>query len=1700
MLSPRKFAAGKKFLQRLQKARKRQSKRTYQLELLDKRELLAADVAAPFNVEYESQQAIYSTMNVGTLAAEGETNSPLVVMEVEPNNLARTAQFINVGTGAGQSSIATVNGNLQLSPGTIPGAPNQFLHDEDYYAVDLRAGDVFQIAMTNQAALSPSIILLDSQLQEVMGSVRNSALNLYPPGSPLVTPSANTELALIIPKTGRYYVRVGDEIGLYSLQMKALRNSIEAEPIGTKQIIFIDFDGEIFNGSIYAHSSSALAGTKRLPSMIDTLVDFGFQESDERILVDSIMNVIKENFLGTLPTKGANGYYANDGRPGAFDVEFRNSLDHADPWGDKNVSRVIVGGGTLDFGSVPVRGIAQSIDIGNFVREETGVVLPAVYFQGGDDVRLIPRAPTKTLVDVFSMAIGNTISHEIGHFLGALHQNETNSVLTLMDQGGQDLGVSRVGVGPDGIFGTEDDIDIDFGRDQFALGTYTGRYDHAINMSFALSTGTVGAMITGNVYTDANRNGVRDNNETGLGGREVYLDLNKNGVRDENEPRTWTADNGSYSIGVTPGIYTIRVNHPTDWLPSTPNETAKTVNVAAGGAVVNFGANIPSSTATGYKWLDLNENGIRDAGEPGIEGVYIYIDLDGDDRPDVGEPGTLTKADGSYVLTPPHAGTFTIREVVGAGMTQTFPASGEHIFVYNGVTPARDLNFGNSRSADWGDAPAPYPTTQANNGASHGRLEGLRLGAEWDAEADGRPSPNADGDNNNNLNDEDGVILLTPIVRGDNSNMLQFNVINTTGSVAYIQGWMDFNGNGSWADAGEQIVVNFPVAASGSYNVTFTAPANAVASTFGRFRLSQQQGLASTGGAPNGEVEDYAFSIVNGPRTLLQADTATVSRNSVANPIDVLANDFSIPGDAWTISGVSSGLRGGRVTFDPVTNVVNYTPALSFIGIDEFTYTARSSSGRTETAKVTVNVIAQFANPIAVDDSFDIPTNSIGYPLNVLANDIEGQSGALVVTNVTAPSQGGVVTIGSGGQSIRYTPRRDFGGTETFEYTATDAAGKTSTAKITVHVTPGSRTDDTVAFSFEFYNMAGERISEVRQGEQFKVEVYVDDLRPELDRQQVPPAPPRNDYGIYAAYLDVLYSSGLVSPAAPTAGSPLDFEASFSDPYFSGLEGTAAVPGIINEFGAYAGSLANMNQPNPKLLGTMVFTATNPGLAEFIGDPSDISPQTDVVFFNTDRSAVPVTEIRYGRSMIEVVPTGVNFPYAKDDSPGILPAGQSSIINVLANDITGTQPPIRITSVTQPGSGQVNISDNGTPGNFTDDRVIYTPNTNFVGTDSLTYTITDAQGFTSRATVTVNVGTQAQVQADDAVELRLSVTNLAGQPIDEVTVGSQFQLRGYVKDLRTVADAGIFAAYQDILYNSNLVTVNTSDTAPFFQVAYSSDYGTATAGDTRIAGLINEIGSTQAISSPLGTAERLQFVITLTARAAGNAEFIGDPADIKPFHDTLFYEPTSPITLNQIRYGLDSVRIVNSTSGGGAGEGLQNQVNAYDVNNDGHVSPIDALILINQLNAKRSASSSLTSDIVSGEEGPRYYIDVDGDGTLSPLDALSVINYINNAPKSTSGTQELVASSEGEANGTGVEFATPAIETSLDSAGASVVIADANNNASDESLVDIYSPASAESDVNEVDDIFSVASFSQDDEDEDDEDDFISLLATGLHS
>ena len=99
--------------------------------------------------------------------------------------------------------------------------------------------------------------------------------------------------------------------------------------------------------------------------------------------------------------------------------------------------------------------------------------------------------------------------------------------------------------------------------------------------------------------------------------------------------------------------------------------------------------------------LNSGNNGETESGElenqlePGVPEVSIYLDLNNNGVLDEGEPTQVTDENGQYVFEGLAAGTYTVREVVPDGFTQTLPNSGEYTFTLGEGEIVENINFGN---------------------------------------------------------------------------------------------------------------------------------------------------------------------------------------------------------------------------------------------------------------------------------------------------------------------------------------------------------------------------------------------------------------------------------------------------------------------------------------------------------------------------------------------------------------------------------------------------------------------------------------------------------------------------------------------------------------------------------------------------------------------------------------------------------------------------------------------------------------------------------------------------------------------------------------------------------------------------------------------------------------------------------------------
>ena len=203
----------------------------------------------------------------------------------------------------------------------------------------------------------------------------------------------------------------------------------------------------------------------------------------------------------------------------------------------------------------------------------------------------------------------------------------------------------------------------------------------------------------------------------------------------------------------------------------------------------------------------------------------------------------------------------------------------------------------------------------------------LRLGSTIDAEANGQPSTNADGDDLATGPDEDGVTFPTLV-----ENVAANITIKVTGpSTGKLNAWIDWNNNGSFADAGEQIASNVTMTggawnAPGSNTRSVTPPVGVVKGTplAARFRLSLAgSDAATTGTAVSGEIEDYMVVVTGtdwGDLPDTGAGTAANNYNTLSTdsgPSHSIINSLKL---GATVDPEAGTLQNGTATLDDTTN------------------------------------------------------------------------------------------------------------------------------------------------------------------------------------------------------------------------------------------------------------------------------------------------------------------------------------------------------------------------------------------------------------------------------------------------------------------------------------------------------------------------------------------------------------------------------------------------------------------------------------------------------------------------------------------------------------------------------------------------------------------------------------------------------------
>jgi Ca2+-binding RTX toxin-like protein len=389
---------------------------------------------------------------------------------------------------------------------------------------------------------------------------------------------------------------------------------------------------------------------------------------------------------------------------------------------------------------------------------------------------------------------------------------------------------------------------------------------------------------------------------------------------------------------------------------------------------------------------------------------------------------------------------------------------------------------------------------------------------------------------------------------------------------------------------------------------------------------------------------------------LANADTVSTDEDTplVLAPAELLANDVDDEGDVLSIMEVGDAVNG-TVSLDDAGNVV-FTPTANYSGPASFTYTVEDGQGGSSTATVIVNVAPGNASPVAVGESVtaaeDVPL--VLAPAALLGNDADADGDALTIVAVGNAVHG---TVALSGGNVVFTPAANYNGPANFSYTVSDGQGGTSTATVDV---------DVVAVN--------------------DAPVTVDD-----------PVAAVEDTPLVLTPASLLANDGDVDGDALTIIG-----------VGSASHGTVALDG-----------------------GNVVFTpaADDSGPASFTYTIDDGQGGTSTATVNVTVAAANDAPVAANNS--------VN---STEDTPLVLSAA-----SLLANDNDVDGDSLVITGVGNAAHGTVAL-DGG--------NVVFTPEANYAGAASFTYTVSDGQGGTSTATVDVNVVAvnDAPIATNDSVD------------------------------------------------------------------------------------------------------------------------------------------------------------------------------------------------------------------------------------------------------------------------------------------------------------------------------------------------------------
>jgi predicted outer membrane repeat protein len=335
-------------------------------------------------------------------------------------------------------------------------------------------------------------------------------------------------------------------------------------------------------------------------------------------------------------------------------------------------------------------------------------------------------------------------------------------------------------------------------------------------------------------------------------------------------------------------------------------------------------------------------------------------------------------------------------------------------------------------AVDFGDAPAGYPVTLAENGAAH-LATGITLGATRDSEGDGTHSADASADGA----DEDGVTFPATMFQNTTPNI----TVNASGP-GFLNAWADFNRDGDFDDAGEQFATNLAVAAGNNLLPIAIPNGIGTGNVVMRFRLTSASVATPlpTGFLPDGEVEDYRVAVYAGPSAnpviqnfgtgvawtegqppvlisgIIASVTDTDSPNFDFGSMTVTLTNNAQPGDLLSIRNQGTGIGQIGVMGNTITYRAGAAPAV-VIG----TFTGGTNGQPLvitfNSTNATLAAVSALLKNLTFSSTSDNPTNAVRTVRVQVADGDSGTSAPVTKTISVTPVNDSSTINNWGGQA-----------------------------------------------------------------------------------------------------------------------------------------------------------------------------------------------------------------------------------------------------------------------------------------------------------------------------------------------------------------------------------------------------------------------------------------------------------------------------------------------------------------------------------------------------------------------------------------------------------------------------------------------------------------------------------------------------------